>query len=108
MEKATPSLSPQELRENLVRLVELEALRSENQVYRSYIQREAALATKEQANSDKALALANQATELAKRETELERKRADFYKNAYETVTKGRSKGCWVAKVLTIGLARCK
>ena len=103
----TPSLSPQELRENLVRLVELEALRAEVKVYRDYIERESELAKKEQANFDEALRLAKESLNLQQRQTELEKQRADFYENAFKSVTKGRSKKCWFFKIFTAGLAKC-
>ena len=100
-------LTELERREILHRLVELESLRAEVAVYKSYIEREAALAKKEQSNSDEAIRLAGEATKLAQRETQLEKERADFYENAYKTIAKGRSKKCTILKIFTLGLARC-
>lgn len=108
LEKLSLPLTDEELRENLHRLVQLESVLSENEIYRAYIEREAALAKKEQANSDEALRLANEATRLAQKETELQRERADFYENAYKTIAKGRSKKCTILKIFTLGLARCQ
>lgn len=86
----------------------MESVLEQNAVYRDHIKRERELAAKEAANADKALELARQETELVRKELGLEKQRGDFYESAYKTVTKGRSKKCWVAKILTIGLARCK
>lgn len=100
-------LTEPERREILHRLVQLESALAENRVFAAYIERETALAKKEQANSDEGIRLAGEATRLAQRETELERERADFYENAYKTLSKGRTKKCTLLKILTIGIARC-
>lgn len=108
LEKVSGPLTPQELRETLTRLVELEAKLGEVQLYRNYIERERELAHKEQANADKALELARKETELARKELAIQTERAEFYKRSFESVTKGRSKKCTFLKVISLTLIPCK
>lgn len=55
----------------------------------------------------KELEIERQKTALAERQIQVEKERAEFYKLAMEELTKGRSFGCTLAKIFTLGLARC-
>lgn len=46
-------------------------------------------------------------TALAQKEAAFERDRAEFYRQSFEQVSGGRSFWCGVAKVFTLGLAKC-
>lgn len=68
-----------------------------------------------QANTARDTELDARERELSKKELEQEQaktalanEKAKFYKDAYEAVTQGRSTGCWIAKIFTLGIARCR
>ena len=87
-------------REIVLRLAELKLAREKIALQQQYIERD-----KDQDRRE--AELADQRTALALQERDLWKEKAEQYKTAYESLTKGRSKGCWVAKIMTVGIARC-
>lgn len=104
---ASAPLTEDEKRLVLRHLVSIESLRAELAVYRDYLRRERELAAKEAVNNDKAIELAKQEADLVRKELELEKQRSEFYKAAYEALKGGRSKKCWVLKIITAWIAPC-
>ena len=101
-------LTPDEGRLILGQLYELRSARIEIEAYREHVERDAVLDTRERENAGRALELERRATTIAERERDLERDRAETYRALYESVAAGRSWQCKVAKVFTLGLARCR
>jgi hypothetical protein len=52
--------------------------------------------------------MANKERDLAVKERDLEKVRADFYEQAYKTVTKKRGFRCVLKMLYTFGLGTCK
>ena len=74
----------------------------------SYIQRDAEIDERERATAARALELEREATRLAERERDIMRERGDLYEQLYRAVTAGPSVGCRIARVVTIGMYRCR
>ena len=102
-----PPLNETEKRLVLRQLLELKSCRQETGSYKDYISRESDLSSKERANYERALDIEKQATALAQKERDLAQDKANFYEQAYRTVTKKPGKFCQVVKVITLGLAQC-
>lgn len=66
-----------------------------------------ALAERERAIAARELETEKQRTELAQQKADIEKARGDFYENAFKTVTKTTSGWCQIARVFTLGLAKC-
>lgn len=77
---SSQELTPDEGRLILGQLYELRSARAELEVYREH----------------------------AERERDLERDRTETYRALYDSVTRGRSWQCTLAKVVTLGMARCR
>ncbi len=92
----------------LSQLFELKACREQVSVYVGATAADRQLDEKEQANYERALELERQATALAQRERDLEKDRATFYEQSYRALIKGPGIWCRVAKVLTLGITRCR
>ena len=93
-------LNEQELRSVHGYLLELQSCRKDLTIYEKYIQRENELDVLEKAAAQRALELEKQATAQAKEQ-------AEFYKAAYQALSKGPSLGCRVLRVFTLGIHRC-
>ena len=68
-----------------------------------------------QANNTRDAELDAREREIHKKELEQEKdktalalEKMQFYKDAYEAVTQGRSTGCWIKKIFSLGIARCR
>ena len=81
-------------------LEELKIRRQQVIMLQSIIDRDAQQDQREKELNDKQVALITQ-------ERDIYREEATKYKKAWEDATRGRSKKCWVAKCLTLGIARC-
>lgn len=101
-------LSTEEKRAVLLQLYELGTCRQTVLSYEDFIKRDREQDESERALSSRALELERQATALMAKERDLAAERATFYEQAFKSVTKGRSAGCWIAKVFTLGIARCR
>lgn len=95
-------LSPEEKRQVLLQLHELQSLRETVGVYEQYVARDREQDAREKANYERSLQLEREATKLA---TE----RAEFYEQAFRSVTrKPGGFGCVLRTIFTLGLSRCK
>lgn len=92
----------------LGQLLELKTRRSEVRAYEDYVSRDTAEDERERDLSAKLIAVEQQAAELARKERDLAVERAELYEQLYKTITKGPGIGCKIARVLTLGLHRCK
>lgn len=88
--------------------MELEGCRATVVTYEEWIRREKEQDERERANMRRALELEQQATTLAQRETVIEKQRADFYEQAFRSVTKQPGFGCLLKRIFTLGFARCR
>jgi len=100
-------LTPDELREATFRIEqgilsarEADLLRQTLNSQLQLIDRERDLATRE-------LTLERERTSLANQAAAIQKDRADFYEQAFKTVSKTTSSWCKVARVFTMGLAKC-
>ncbi len=100
-------LNEVEKRQVLSQLYELKSCRDQVSTYSGAIEQDRKLDEKERANYERALDLEKQATSLAQRERDLEKERAAFYEQSYRALVKGPGIGCRIARVLTLGIARC-
>jgi hypothetical protein len=107
-----PPLSDEELRDILLRLNQLTLSWERQRLLQETIVRsdELIMRERELISREKELAVAAERANTAQAEAKmaLEKNRADFYEMAFHSATKGRSAGCWVAKIFTIGLAHCQ
>lgn len=101
-------LTPDEIREGALRIEQLILARREAELLKQALTREQELAERERQLAERELSTEKQRSELASKETSIQKDRADFYEMAFKEATKGRSFGCKLAKVLTIGLAKCR
>jgi len=72
------------------------------------VSRESEQDAREKANSERALDLEKQATAIARRERDLAIDKANTFEQLYRSVTKKPGIGCRLAKIFTLGLARCQ
>jgi L-fucose isomerase-like protein len=87
-------------KEIIERLEELKVRREQVKMLQAIIERDQQQDQREQELNAKQVALLTQERDLYKEE-------ATRYQKAWEDATRGRSKKCWVAKVFTVGIARC-
>jgi hypothetical protein len=102
-----PELSPDEIREGTLRTEQLILAWETERLLREALRRESELAERERALALRELDAQKQRTALAEKETTNQKERADFYELAFRQATKGRSAGCTVLKIFTLGLGRC-
>jgi hypothetical protein len=104
----TPSpLNNSELREILLRLEQLPLAWQENDLLQRALTNASNLDDRERELTARELEIEKQKTALAEKETAVEHERAEFYRQAFERLTKGRGFDCTVKKVLTLGLGHC-
>jgi Na+-translocating ferredoxin:NAD+ oxidoreductase RnfC subunit len=96
-----------EKRQIISQLYELQAARSELAAFTDFVAREKDQDARERTNSDRALELERLATQLAQQERDLAKEKAATFEALYKAATHKRSLGCTLAKVFTLGLARC-
>ncbi len=100
-------LSPDEIREAILRIEQGILAGKEAELLRKSIADRDALSERERAIAARELETEKQRTDLAQQKADAEKTRGDFYENAFKTVTKKTSSWCQVARVFTLGLARC-
>ena len=100
--------SAAEERQILDQLYELRRARSEIVELRDYIQRDAEIDERERVTAARALELEREATRLAGLERDIMQEKAGLYESLYRAITAKPSLGCRVARVLTIGIHRCR
>jgi hypothetical protein len=93
-------LNDDERRLILQQLYELRGCREEVKAYQNYSSRDIEQDAREKTNWQRSLDLEKEATRLAK-------ERAEFYENAFRSITKKPSVWCWVKRILTLGIHRC-
>lgn len=100
-------LSTDDLREGIIRIEQgILAGKEADLLRRTMVDRDA-LADRERAIAARELETEKMRTELERQQVEVEKTRGDFYENAFRTVTKKTSALCHIAKVFTLGLAKC-
>ncbi len=104
---ANAPLTADELREGILRIEQGVLAAKEADLLRKSMADRDALSDRERAIATRELETEKQRTELAEQKAGLEKTRGDFYENAFKVVTKKTSGWCQVARVFTIGLARC-
>lgn len=104
----SPPLNDGEKRAVLRYLYELEATRAQLSGYREYVSRDREADEREAKNWQRALELEKQATALAVRERDLAADQAKFYEAAYRSLAKKPGFGCWMKRVFSLGIARCR
>lgn len=78
------------------------------QALREHVARQEELLERERNLATRELDAEKARTALAEKDAAMERERAEFFKNAFESVTRGPSVGCLIVKwVFTLGLKRC-
>lgn len=88
-------------KEIITRLEELKVRREQAKMFQTIIDRDS-----QQDQRDRELC--NREVTILGQERDEWKGKAETWKTAYEDAMKGRSAKCWVLKVCTIGLARCK
>jgi hypothetical protein len=101
-------LNETEKRQVFSQLYELKTCREQASALPDAIAAERKQDEKERANYERALEIEKQATSLAQKERDLEKERAIFYEQSYRALMKGHGIGCRIAKILTLGIARCR
>lgn len=101
-------LSPEEIREGALRVEELILAWKETELLHEAMAKEQEFAERERQLAARELDAEKQRTAIAEKETAIQKDKAIFYEQAFKEATKGRSFGCVIAKVFTIGLARCR
>ena len=108
----TPSqplpLTEPEKRQILRQLIELEAAREQIRAYSDYVDRDRQADERERANWQRAVELEKQAAAIAVRERDLAEERAKFYEAAYRALAKKPGFGCWMKRIFSLGIARCR
>lgn len=100
-------LTPDELREGILRIEQGILAAKEADLLRKSMADRDTLSQRERVVADRELDLEKQRTQLAQQTAAVEKSRGDFYENAFKAVTKKTSFGCKVARVFTLGLAKC-
>ena len=97
---AEVTIDEHDKREIVLRLEELKLAREKIALQQQYIDRD-----REQDRRESELAA--QKTSLVEQERDLWKEKAEHYETLYRSLTKGRSKGCWITKIFTFGIANC-
>ena len=97
-----------EERQILDQLYELRRARAEIGELKDYIARDNAIDEREKALAEERLKLADDKISLANRETALQREKAETYELLYRSVTRKTGFGCKIARVVTLGIVRCR
>jgi len=92
----------------LFQLYELRSCRETVQTYKDYVERDVEQDSLEKANYARALELERKAVDLMRQERDLEKDRADLYEQLYKGIKKGPGFGCWMKRIFTLGIARCR
>lgn len=104
---ANAPLSPDELREGILRIEQGILSAKESDLLRRSIADREALAERERALAARELDTEKQRTGIAEEKAAVEKVRGDFYEQAFTTATQKTSFGCRVKRILTLGLAKC-
>jgi hypothetical protein len=87
--------------------LELKSCRESIKTYDSYVTRDAEQDFREKANYERAMELEKQATALMQKERDLAQEKASIYEQLYRSATKKPGIGCRLARIFTLGIARC-
>lgn len=100
--------SEQQLREILSGLRDIRSAWAESEVLRATIVQYKQILESERQLADRRVETEADRTKLAEDRLALEKERAAFYEQAFRTVTRKRGAGCWLKKIVTLGLSRCQ
>ena len=101
-------LTPDEGRLILGQLYELQTRRAEVETLREYIARDREQDELERVNFARSIDIEREATRIATAERDLMREKADMYETLYRAITAKPSLTCRIARVVTIGIYRCR
>ncbi len=101
-------LTDDEKRRILGQLFELESCREECHAYEEYVARDREQDAREKENCERALELERQATALAEKERDLAQEKAALYEDLYRSLKREPGIGCWLKRIFTLGIARCR
>jgi hypothetical protein len=101
-------LSEEEKRRIILQLYELQSCRKQVFSYEDYIKLDKEQDDRERTSLQRSIDVEKRATAVTEKERDLEKERAEFYKKAFEEVTKKRGFGCTMKKIFTLGIARCR
>jgi len=100
--------STTEERQILDQLYELRRARAEIGELKDYIARDNAIDERERTLSEERLKLAEEKISLANQTAALQREKAETYELLYRSVTRKTGFGCKIARVVTLGIVRCR
>jgi len=100
-------LTPDEGRQVLGQLLELNSCRNETKEYEAFIERDKEQDAREQDLYDKELKLWDDRLGLKQKELDLEMEKREFYQNMYEELTRKGGVKCFFKKLFTFWQAGC-
>jgi hypothetical protein len=103
----TGVLAENESRLVLGQLEELNIRRNEVISYNKLIEEDKLLDKQKEENFTFQLETEKLNVKIVKEELKLMEEKMLFFENSYNTCSKGRSKKCWVVKILTLGMGKC-
>lgn len=106
-----PQLQPlneDEKRQILSQLYELQSCRQAVSFFEDFVKREREQDLREQKNAERALELEQQATKLAERDRDIWKEKAEFYEQAFRTLTRPSKFSCVMRMIVSVGIWRCK
>jgi hypothetical protein len=100
-------LTPDEGRQILGQLLELNSCRNETKEYEAFIEREKDQDAREKELYDKELKLWGDRLELKQKELDLETEKKEFYKDMYDELTRKKGVKCFFKKLFTLWRSSC-
>lgn len=100
-------LTPDEGRQILGQLLELNSCRNETAEYEKFIERDKEQDEREKELREKEVELANDKLDLKQKELDLEREQKEFYKQMYDEMTRRGGVKCFFKKLFTFWQAGC-
>lgn len=76
--------------------------------YERYLERDREQDEREKANYEKALDLEKQQVSVVEKERDLAMEKAELYQTLYEAVRQGPGFGCWMKRIFSFGIHRCR
>ena len=107
-QQTTDIFTTAEERQILDQLYELRRARITINDLTEHIRRDAEIDEQERGNAARAIELEREATRLTAAERDFMREKAGMYETLYRAITAKPSFGCRIARVVTIGLYRCR
>jgi len=96
------------MRQILGQLHELRTTRDENIALKDYIAKDAEFDAREKDIAEQRIALMAERLAITEQRVEMERERGNLYEQLYRAVTAKPSIGCQIARVVTLGIHRCR